>query len=283
MRPTVFTPACHRIPAAQGFEEPRWCTALWALLLGLLLSLTLATGPQVCAAEELGITPAARRLETLDVVFNEAILGLPSYVYVDEHERLAGSLIDMWDCVFERAGIQAQYRLLPNVRAMHELLSGRADFHGAKVNIGRELQAFDGAAHYTEVVAQIYEVLLVRLADRSLLADGLWWQQRVGVVRATVINQKVEALGGSTTIRTENFQQALKQLVSGRVDVVLYLSNLPGRAFKHFQGHDLMGRTLSRVNGHGLLSAARHRTSPDLLGRINREIPVCNLILSLSG
>jgi len=262
----------------------------WGRLLGLALAVMLpAFSAQAgLSPEGSSATPEASKLirtladEPLDVVFSDAILALPDYVYVDERGLLAGRLIDMWACVFERVGIKARYRLLPNLRAMHELFKGRADFHGAKINIGTVLKARDGEVHYTEVVTQVHEILLVRRADRHLLGDEPWWQRRVGVVKATLINQKVEALGGVISVRTANFQRVLKLLVSGRVDVVLYLSNLPGEEFKRFQGHDIEGRTLSRVNGHGLLSAARHRVSPDLLGRINREIPICKLILSRS-
>jgi len=217
--------------------------------------------------------------QPLDVVFSDAILSLPSYLHRDERGQLAGKVIDLWDCVFKHAGTSAQYRLLPNRRSIQALLSGEADFHGARVIHEQGPKAFDGRLHYTDLVIAGYEVLLVRSADRQLLADELWWRQRVAVVRAEVVNSRVAAMGGEIAIRAANRVQALKLLVGKRVEVLLYTSNSPGEEHKRFQEHDISGRTLGRVNGHGLLSAERHRVSPDLLARINRGISNCRHLL----
>jgi len=218
-------------------------------------------------------------MEPLDVVFSDSILSLPSYVHKNKRGALAGKVIDLWQCVFNRAGVQAQYRLLPNRRSMQELLGGDADFHGARVAPEQGLKAFEDQLHYTDALVTVYEVLLVRAEDKALLDDDRWWGGKVGVIRGEAVNPRVEVMGGEVAIRAANRDQALKLLVGKRVDVVLYISARAGELITSYQGHELAGRTLSRLNGHGLLSAARHRQSPDLLARVNLGIASCKYLL----
>jgi len=276
-------PTRQKSPAKRSKARRFAQCALGGLTLAVTLWLlsqqqALKLGAAVVVPELLAPTRAMAD-KPLDVVFSDSILSLPSYLHRDERGQLAGKVIDLWDCVFKHAGTSAQYRLLPNRRSIQALLSGEADFHGARVIHEQGPKAFDGRLHYTDLVIAGYEVLLVRSADRQLLADELWWRQRVAVVRAEVVNSRVAAMGGEIAIRAANRVQALKLLVGKRVEVLLYTSNSPGEEHQYFQEHDISGRTLGRVNGHGLLSAERHRVSPDLLARINRGISNCRHLL----
>jgi len=273
---------------AKRFETRRFARRVLVLVLGgLLLAAALWALSQrqtlnlraAAVAPEVSRHTRAMADKPLDVVFSDSILAIPTFVHINEQGRLAGRAIDLWDCVFKQAGVSARYRLLPNLRSLHELLNGGADFLGSRINLGQGSEAFEGKAYYTDVVVPVFEVLRVRDADRQLLVDELWWRQRVAVIRAEAVNARVAALGGRIDIRAANIQQALKLLVGRRVDVLLHVSNRPGEEPRHFQGHDLSGRTLRQISGHGLLSAAAHRASPDLLARINRGISSCRQLL----
>lgn len=211
----------------------------------------------------------------LDVVLNESVKSIPGFLRVNKRGALVGKVVDAWRCVFKHAGVQAQYRLLPNLRAVQELLSDDADFHGSRVTLGKSEKAFEGQLPYTDGLLIGYEVLLARAADKPMLNDDLWWRQKVGVLRAEVVNSRVAAMGGEVALQATNRDQALKLLVGKRVDVLLYASERTGESFTSYEGHELTGRTLNQLDGRGMLSAARHRESPELLARINSGISHC--------
>lgn len=237
------------------------------LILTLALVLTLHTS--LLRASE-GPGAASIRVTVTDIV-----LGFPEYAAQQEDGSLQGGLVNFWNCVFDGAGYQPEYHVLPARRAKHVLQGDETDFFIPKLKLDQIDTPQVDDARLTLPIHNAHATLLTAAHHRSWLEGDRWLKRRVGVVGDSGLNKMLVDKGGHIAANVVHFDRLMKMLLSERVDVALVLTPWKGERIHQFQGVPLVGRTLSVMPVHGFLGQTRHQQDPQLLAKLNEHIPRC--------
>ena len=237
----------------------KWRLGYWLLGLSLLLPLAVQAAG---ASLRLGISDT-------DTAF-------PGYVDYTPGEPLTGVLIDFWRCVLKAEALPPVFVRRQLLRLRHELIRGKIDMQLSSFQGPEQVRMVEqNGMGFTDAFYHTHVSLLVRTQDASLLQDGLWQQQAIGVVRQSVFHGDLQRLGGVIGLRANSAALLLKQLMSGRVAVIALPLPWVGEAARPYRGVSLSGRTLLKKSVHSLVSRQSLEADPQLLARINRRIPAC--------
>ncbi|MAZ87275.1 MAG: hypothetical protein CL693_06485 [Cellvibrionaceae bacterium] len=213
----------------------------------------------------------------LEVVFPSYILGFSSYLRVNDEGRLAGALIDHWECIFSRLDIDAHYQLLPPKRAAHQFITREAVIYGAKIRTKKKFYSLPDGAAYSNELSHIYALLLVLEDNAELLDREEWWELELAGIEASSFNLLVYDKYGELKLKARHIDQLIKMLLGERVDAVLLPSLYPIEEYLASQRLPLAGRTIETASIHGVLSGHLLRMHPMLLVEVNESAVRCAL------
>lgn len=249
------------------FQRCRCLTSAWRWLIWLpclaLPLLAVAASPGL----RLGVSDTAT--------------AFPAYADFTPGKPPSGALIDFWACVLREETAPLEFVRRPLRRLRQELIHGEIDILLSSFKGPDQLRMVEqNGMDFSDAFQGVYVSLLVRTEDAQLLQAGLWQQQPIGVVKHSVLQGDPQRLGGSIGLRAKSAVQLLKQLISGRVDMIALPASWPGPASRDFGGVSLSGRTLLNRGVQGVVSRQRLQADPQLLLRINSRIPVCKGVMS---
>jgi len=206
---------------------------------------------------------------------SSSTVGFGEYAHYTPGQPMQGALIDFWRCVLEPEPQSLEFVVRPYLRTQHEIAQGELDIYLSTFRVAGLRPEL-----YTDTFLSIYVSVISLAENKDLLADGVWQQQAVGVVKRSSYHEYLKQQGATIGARVANMEQLLTLLVRGRLSVISLPLTWPAEDSKRFLGAPLASRGLLEKTLYGAISPRRHAADPQLIERVNQRIPTCESALA---
>jgi len=239
----------------EGAKRPGQCRWCWLGLLFMPLALA----------------------DSLRLGIDETTAGFHQYVDYQPGEPLSGALIDFWRCVLEPEGRALDFSVRPILRNRQALEQGLLDVHLSSLFSDQDEAS---GSRYTDAFLSANVALVSLASNASLLSDGAWQQQTLGVVLRSNFEHEIQRRGGRISDRVKTIDQLFKLLIGGRVSLISMPLARSAEEVTRYRGVALAGRNLLASSVHGLVSSQLLAADPEFMLRINKRLPACQHLLT---